>query len=377
MMRVPLVKPDLPAFEAVEGAFREILGNGKITNFGKYVSAFEAAVSGYLGVDVVTVSSGTVGLLFALQALGIEKGAKVIVPSFTFTATVQAIRYAGGMPVFAEIGDDMNLSPEDLEGLLARHPDAAAVLGVHAYGLPCQVDRIAAIVDAAARRTNRRIPVIYDAAHALGSSVAGRKVGGFGDAEIFSLSVTKALVSVEGGMVASRDRALIARLRGMRNYGIESNYDALLPGLNGKMSEFHAIVGLENLKLLEGRLAARQERARAYGGRIESRTGFRMLPCPAGVVHTWKDFTVMLPASLHGRRERLMARLKERGVETRAYFHPPVHEQGLFRSLADRPLPRTEALARSVITLPFFTSITDAEIDHVVGALAEGEKASA
>jgi len=343
-MTVPLVKADLPTFDTLEGPFREILSSGKITNFGKYVTGFESAAARYLGTSVVSVSSGTMGLLFVLQALGMGRGTKVVVPSFTFMATAQAIRYAGGIPVFAEIGEDMTLSPDDLESLLQRHPDVSAVIGVHSYGLPCQVDRIAAVVEAASRRRGRRIPVIYDAAHAFGSSVDGRRVGSFGDAEVFSLSVTKVLVSVEGGMISSRDAGLIGRLRSMRNYGIESNYNAILPGLNGKMSEFHAIVGLENLKELDLRMAIRQERARHYLARIRERTGFGMLPWPGSVIHTWKDLTVLVPAALEGKRDRLIAILKDRGVESRAYFFPPVHEQGFFREFADRPLPGTVSL---------------------------------
>src|SRR5439155_2769564 len=125
-MQVPLIKPDLPDFETLAPMFREILSNGRITNFGRYLTEFESAAARYIGTQVVTLSSGTMGMLFTLQALGIRSGAKVIVPSFTFMATAQAIRYAGGTPVFAEIGEDMNLSPEDLSGLLERHPDAVA-----------------------------------------------------------------------------------------------------------------------------------------------------------------------------------------------------------------------------------------------------------
>lgn len=363
----------MPSFEDVERPFREIIENGKITNFGRYVAAFEEEAGAYLGSQVATLSSGTMGLIFALQALGLEKGQKVILPSFTFMATAQAVLYAGGIPVFAECEDDLTLSTSDLEILLEKHPEVGVVIGTHVYGMPCRVDAIQSLIDTYAQRRSRPIKVLYDAAHAFGSAINGRKVGGFGDAEVFSLSVTKVLVSVEGGMVSSRDPELIRRIRKMRNYGIEENYDAHYPGLNGKMSEFHAIIGLHNLRRIEDLLNERQRKARYFIDRVLADTGFEPLPWPEGVAHTFKDFTVLVPEENIRQRDAVMAFLKEHGVETRAYFYPPAHEQHYFRRFTDRPLPRTESLARRVITLPFYTSITEDEMDYVVNTLANAE----
>jgi dTDP-4-amino-4,6-dideoxygalactose transaminase len=371
---VSLVKADLPTAEFLEGALKEMLASGRMTNFGKHVTEFERRAAAYLGAEVVTTSSGTLGLILALQALGLEPGQKVILPSFTFVATAQAVLYAGGVPVFAEIHDDLAVAPSDLEELLSQHDDVRMVVGVHPYGLPCRVDEIGQLVDDAGRKRGRRIALVYDAAHAFGSALDGRRIGTFGDAEVFSLSVTKALVSVEGGMVASRNPDLIRRIQKMRNYGIEANYDAHYPGLNGKMSEFHALVGLYNLERLDGYLAVRQASARYYLERIRSSSGFQPLPWPEGVTHTFKDFTVLTPAHLDGRRDDIIGYLKDRGVETRAYFYPPVHEQKFFRRFAARRLPQTERLSRRVITLPFYTTISRAEMDYVVDALVDAER---
>jgi dTDP-4-amino-4,6-dideoxygalactose transaminase len=371
---IRLIKPDLPSLESISAPLREILESGSITNFSKYVRRFESQASEYLDAHVATTSSGTQGLIFALQALGVQPGQKVLLPSFTFMATAQAVLYAGAVPVFAEIEDDLTVSPADLERLLSAHEDVAAVIGVHTYGLPCHVSEIREVVNTAAARRGKPISLLYDAAHAFGSALDGRRVGGFGDAEVFSLSVTKALVSVEGGMVASRDAALIERIKKMRNYGIEGNYNAGFHGLNGKMSEFHAIVGLYNIERLDYYLACRQRSARYYLDGIHSRTNFQTFPWPGGVTHTFKDFTVLTPGSLEGRRDEVIAALKEDGVETRAYFYPPVHEQSFFRRFADRSLPRTEALTRRVITLPFYTTITEADMDYVVEALSRAER---
>jgi dTDP-4-amino-4,6-dideoxygalactose transaminase len=373
-MNIPLIKPDLPPFEAVERPFREILANGKITNFGKYVAQFEKEAATYLGVHTVTVSSGTVGMILALQGLGLQTGQKVILPSFTFMATGQSILYAGGVPVFAEVADDLTLCAKDLEQLLQKHENVFGVIPVHMYGLPARTDEIEEVVRTASRKHNRRIRIIYDAAHAFGSQRNGRKVGIFGDAEVFSLSVTKVVVTVEGGLIASSDSELIERIRKMRNYGIESEYHTLWPGMNGKMSEFHAIVGLENLRRLDTLMAEREKRARYYFGRIRETSGF--VPCawPKGTVHTFKDLSILTPEHLDGKRDAVISYLKDRGIETRAYFFPPLHEQRFFKPYVNRPLPVTHRLSRRVITLPFFSTITEDEMNYVASALADAER---
>jgi dTDP-4-amino-4,6-dideoxygalactose transaminase len=375
--RIPLTKPDLPPFHCVENSFREILGNGKITNFGKYVSQLEQEARVYLGTHVATVSSGTLGLVFTLQALGLQPGGKVILPSFSFMATAQAILYAGGVPVFAEIDDDLTISPSDIELLLAWHPETAILLPVHIFGLPCRVDEIEQLVQKFNEQRSRPIALLYDAAHAFGATINGRRIGTAGDAEVFSLSVTKALVCVEGGMVSSLNAGVIDRIRRMRNYGIEENYNAHWPGLNGKMSEFHAIIGLHNLRQLDRNLAVRAEKATYFTREIRQHTSFEVLETPPDVTHTFKDFTILVPRHLKAKRDLVSSLLGKWGIESRAYFCPPIHEQSYFRRFADRPLPKTEDLARRVITLPFFTTITLSEMDNIVAALARAERALA
>jgi dTDP-4-amino-4,6-dideoxygalactose transaminase len=286
-------------------------------------------------------------------------------------ATAQAVLYAGGLPLFAECGPDLTLSPDDLADLLARHDDIAAVIGTHVYGLPCRTGEIQELVTAYSQKKSRPIPLLYDAAHAFGSGVDGTRVGNFGDAEIFSLSATKALVSVEGGLVASRDLIFTERIKQMRNYGIRSDYNAGLAGMNGKMSEFHAIIGLHNLRRLDYLLETRQRKARYFYERLKSLTEIETLPWPENIVHTFKDLTILLRSGREAYRDDLMAFLKTRGIDSRAYFFPPVHEQEYFKPYADRPLPTTEALSRRVITLPFFASIAEAEIDYIVGNLQD------
>jgi dTDP-4-amino-4,6-dideoxygalactose transaminase len=260
-----------------------------------------------------------------------------------------------------------------LETLLSHNPDVTTILPVHTFGLPVRADEIEEVVQKAAQKRSKPISVLYDAAHAFGSVQGERRVGTFGNAEVFSLSATKVLSAIEGGIVSSRNSALIERIRHMRNYGIEKQYNARLPGLNGKMSEFHALIGLHNLRRLPKIIAERQRKARCYLDHIQAHTYCEVLPWPVDVTHTFKDFAVLLPKAQDHQRDEIMAFLKQCGIETRAYFDPPLHKQDFFQRFADRPLPHTEAAARRIMSLPFFTTIDEMEIDYVVQCLAEAQ----
>jgi dTDP-4-amino-4,6-dideoxygalactose transaminase len=371
-----LIKADLPRLEDVEASFREILENGRITNFGPYVTRFEQEAGAYLGAEAVCLSSATAGLIMTLQALDVPPGSRVAVPSFSFVATAQAVLYAGCTPVYVDIAEDGNVDPVDLERVLRDVPDVRAAILVHMYGLPVDADAVEKVVADAESLTGRRIPVIYDAAHAFGSARGDEHVGARGAAEVFSTSVTKVLTSVEGGIVSSRDPQLIDRLKRMRNYGIHSHYDAHFPGLNGKMSEFHAIVGLANLSRLGALVQARTDKSTTYAGLVTERARSRVMLAPEGTTSTYKDFTVLLPPDLKSKRDEIIARLAAQAIETRAYFFPPIHEQAFFTRFADRPLPVTEDVSRRVITLPFFSTISEDQMARVADALADAERAA-
>ena len=205
---IPLIRADLPVLEELEAEFREILANGRITNFGRYVQQFEREAGEYLGAPAVCLSSATAGLIMTLQGLDIPRGCRVAIPSFTFVATAQAVRYAGCEPVFVDICEDGNVDPDDLARVLAA-PDVKAAVLVHMYGLPCRTDEIDAVVGEVEQRRGARVPVLYDAAHAFGSARGGVRVGAGGTAEVFSTSVTKVMTSVEGGIVSSRNAPLM------------------------------------------------------------------------------------------------------------------------------------------------------------------------
>lgn len=365
--RVPLVKPDLPALPDIADELLTALESSKVTNFGPHVVALEEEVEARLTVPALAVSSGTSGLVFALQAMGVGVGDEVAMPSFTFAATGQATLYAGATPVFVEVGDDGLIDPDDLRQVLSTRPKVKVVVPVHTYGQPADVDSLSELAGAG----ERPIGLLYDAAHAFGSEADGRPVGSFGDAEVFSLSATKALVSIEGGLVTSANTDFMERIRYMRNYGIAANYETWLPGMNSKMSEFHAVVGRFNLRRIDELLETRERKAKVYFDLLAEVPDVSQIPVREGIRHTYKDFTVRLQGTASLNRDALMKQLAERGVETRAYFHPPLHQHRHFNRYVDRELPRTDALASSVLVIPFFTSITEDEMAYVATTLTD------
>ncbi len=263
-MPIPLIKPILPSLEKLSARFDEILKNGKVTNFGKYVQQFEAECGKYLGTSCVSTSSGTQALYFSLLALLNGNKGKVVFPSFTFMATAQIVELSNCEMLFVDVDENLNICPKDLEIVLAENSDVQAVMGVHVFGRPADADAVEQIVRAYSKKHNRQVPLIWDAAHAFGAQYKGKKVGAFGDAECFSFSITKPLVCSEGGMVTSSNPALLEKIRIMRNYGVKAGYNSIMPGLNGKMSEFHAVIGLENLN----GFAAKIEKRKALAEKI-------------------------------------------------------------------------------------------------------------
>jgi dTDP-4-amino-4,6-dideoxygalactose transaminase len=368
-------RSDMPSFDDIAVPLRALLRCETMGSLAASVSQFEEAVSAYLGMHVAAVSSGTIGLLFTLQAFGLRAGQRVIVPSFTSAATAQAIRYAGGIPAFAEIDESLTLSPSDLEQMLHRFDNVGAVVPVHAFGRLCKVDEIQSVVDDAARRYGRPIPVVYDAAHAFGAADGGRPAGSFGSAEVFSLSPTGPLIGIEGGLVSSHHVGLIQRVKKMRQYGIDAAGKVYWPGLNGRLSGLHAVIGTASLRDLPRRMDERQRKARRYAECIAEATSCYMPPWPRSQVQTFEELVVVLPSELAESRGYMIEALARRNIMAGAPYSPLLHDQPYFRELADRPLPVTEAVGGRVLSLPFFTSITDAEMHFVAAVLAAAEAA--
>ncbi len=365
---LPVARPSIPPVEDVLTDVTRILESGVLTN-GSYVRRFEDRCADYLGVaNCVAVSSCTAGLMLVLRAAGLA--GDVVVPSFTFAATVHAASWNGLHPTFADVDSaTLTLAPQSAARAIGVR--TAAILATHVYGTPCDVEHLEEVA------ASHGVPLFFDAAHAFGSQHRGLRVGGFGEAEVFSLSPTKVLVATEGGLISTNDDTLAERCRIGRDYGNPGDYDCRFVGLNARMSETHAAIGLRSLETLDERIWRRNELARLYREALVSVPGIAFPQVRQEDRSTYKDFTVLVDPDLFGAGAAWLSQaLAAEGIDTRRYYSPPVHEMRAYRRTvaANANLPVTDAAAASVLTLPLWTEMTDEHVERVVIAVGRVQR---
>jgi dTDP-4-amino-4,6-dideoxygalactose transaminase len=361
---LPLARPEVADPGSVASAAAEILASGVLTN-GPYVRRLEEKAAAYLGVrHCIAVSSCTAGLMLALRVSGLS--GDVVLPSFTFSATAHAVAWNGLRPVFTDIRPD-TLLLDPAAAARATGMRTSAIMATHTYGTPCDVESLSMV----ARRNGIRL--FFDAAHAFGSRRGQAMIGGFGDAEVFSLSPTKVLIAGEGGIIATNDDTLAERCRYGRDYGNPGDYDTRFVGLNARMSELHAATALASFSDLEERIARRNQLAERYRKALDEVAGIDFPAVDEGDRSTYKDFTVLVDEERFGMdATALAAALAAEGVQTRRYYSPPVHRQRAYRTvgLSNGALPVTDAAAARVLTLPLWTGMDDELVDRVGVAVA-------
>src|SRR5918996_3877484 len=360
---LPLAVPSVPPGKALLGNIEGILESGVLTN-GPYVRELESRAADYLGVrHCVAVASCTSGLMLVLRTSALS--GDVVVPSFTFAATAHAVVWNGLRPVFSDI-DSGSLTLSAGSVLRTAGVRTSAILATHTYGTPCDIEGLA---DAARREG---VKLFFDAAQAFGSRRNGRQVGGFGEAEVFSLSPTKVLVACEGGIIATNDDLLAERCRMGRDYGNPGDYDCQFVGLNARMSEVHAAIALGSLTDLNERIGRRNALAGLYREALETFPGVSFPKVPEGDRSTYKDFTMLVDPDGFGLdASGLQRALAAEGIESRRYYSPPVHAMGAYRylSASSGDLPVTDSAASRVITLPMWTGMTDRHVARVADAV--------
>lgn len=361
---VPLTRPSIPDAKALAEEIVSVLESGTLTN-GPRVRELEVRVAEYVGVKhCIAVASCTTGLMLVLRAADLR--GDVVVPSFTFAATAHAIAWNGLRPLFADVDPrTLTLSPDAVRHAFGVR--TSAILATHTFGTPCDVEALADV----AQRNGLRL--FFDAAHALGSVRRGMPVGSFGDAEVFSLSPTKVVVAGEGGIIATNDDVLADRCRIGRNYGNPGDYDCRLVGLNARMSEIHATVGLASFHDIDEHVARRNELARQYREELTRTPGIGFPELSEGDKSTYKDFTILVDPDRFGVDAEVLARaLAAVGIETRRYYSPPVHVMQAYRSIANmnEHLPVTDLVASRVLTLPLWSEMRPSQVSHVVDAIA-------
>jgi dTDP-4-amino-4,6-dideoxygalactose transaminase len=286
-----------------------------------------------------------------------------VLPSFTFSATAHAIAWTGLTPIFAECDPwTLQLDPADADSRLVAN-DAGAVVATHVFGAPAPVNALRELAE------RRRVPLVFDAAHGLGTMFEGRPVGGFGLAEVFSMSPTKLVVAGEGGVVTTNDDSLAETVRMGRDYGDPGDYNTQFAGLNARLSEFHAAMAHASLDDLDDQVAIRRALAARYEKGMADIAGVRLPAVAATDVANFKDLTVLFDEAFGLDRDTVAAALAAEGIETRRYFSPPVHRQKTYAHLPMSDLPVTDGVARSVLSLPMFGDLTEHEVDGVVEAL--------
>ena len=360
--KVNIVRPVLPDFEDMAGQVQDILRSGMVTK-GGHLKAFEQALCEHLGVKhVVGVSSCTSGLMLTYRGLGLT--GDVVVPSFTFMATVSALVWSGLRPIYTDVDPGTtNLDPAAAEAAIT--PQTSAIVAVHNFGNPAEID---ALQDVARRHG---LKLIFDAAHGFGALYQGKPVGSQFDAHVFSLSPTKLLITGEGGIVATNDDALAERITMGREYGNSGNYDSAFAGLNARMPEFNALMGIHSLKLLEEAAKSRNRSAALFQERLGSLPGVGFQVVRPGNRSSYKDLSVTFDPDLFGlTRDELALALAGENIDTRKYYEPPVHRQTAYAHFYDgRPLPNTEWLAANSLSFPMWSNMDPQVIERICEAV--------
>jgi perosamine synthetase len=332
-----------------------VLRSGMLAQ-GPEVAAFEAEFSEALvnGAPTAAVNSGTSGLHLGLLAAGIGPGDEVIVPSFTFAATANAVVLAGAEPVFADIDPaSFNLDPSAVESLVG--PRTAAIMPVHLYGHPADMAGLQTIAD------RHSLAIFEDAAQAHAARIDGRPVGTFGTFAMFSLYPTKNMTSGEGGMVVSSDTDVDHRVRLLRNQGMEAQYRNEIAGFNARMTDVHAAIGRAQLRKLAGWTEDRRRNAARFDRELE---GVVIPPVASGVEHVYHQYTIRVPEDRDG---FALALREQYAIGSGVYYPVPVHRLPSF-GRTDQ-LPETERAATEVLSLPVHPSLTEADLDRIIGAV--------
>lgn len=360
--KVNIVRPVLPDFSELSDGVQKIVTSGMVTK-GEYLKAFEEAVREHLKVKhAIAVSSCTSGLMLTYRGLGLT--GDVVVPSFTFMATVSALVWSGLRPIYADVRPGTtNLDPEAAEAAIT--PQTSAIVAVHNFGNPAEIE---ALQDIANRH---HLKLIFDAAHGFGALYQGNPVGPQGDANIFSLSPTKLLITGEGGLVATNDDELAEKIIVGREYGNSGSYDSWFAGLNARMPEFNALMGLHSLKMLEEAAQTRNQTVELYQEMLGTLPGVEFQEILPGNRCSYKDLSIVFDPEKFGlTRDELALALYAENIDTRKYYEPPVHRQTAYQQFYDgKPLPATDWLSANSLSFPMWSRMDKQVVMQICEAI--------
>ncbi len=363
--QITVTSPLLPPLDEFHDLLKEIWSSKWITNNGSFHQRLEKALAEYLKVPYVSLfTNGTLPLITALQALRIT--GEVITTPYSFVATTHSLWWNGIKPVFVDIDPATgNLDPSRIEAAIT--PKTTAIMPVHVYGKPCDVDAIQAIAD------KYGLKVIYDAAHAFGVEVNGRSILEAGDMSTLSFHATKVYNTIEGGAMVMHDAKTKQRIDYLKNFGFAGETEVVAPGINSKVDEMRSAYGLLNLRQVDAAIDARHRAATAYRQALRDIPGITFFDDMPGVRHNYSYFPIFVDAEKYGMtRDELYFKMRQADVLGRRYFYPLISEFSTYRGLpsaAPENLPNAHRMAQSVICLPMHHALSDQDINRVLDCI--------
>lgn len=371
-MSINVTRSSMPSYEEYCEEIRELWDSRWLTNMGTKHTQFEEALVKYLNTsNIVLFANGHSALATILAAFDFPKGGEVITTPFTFVSTTHAIVQNGLVPVFCDINpDDFTMDSSGLERLITEK--TCAILPVHVYGNLCDVDGIQKIAD------RYGLKVIYDAAHAFGVSCAGTGCADYGDASMFSLHATKVFHSVEGGVVAFRDESLRTKLEALKNFGMTGQEDIPFVGGNAKMSEFHAAMGLCNLRHIDEEILKRKAVVARYRHHLQGVPGLKCTTVQADVQSNYAYFPVVISPEVFGiDRDAVCEALARENIFARKYFYPLTNCIACYAYMSEASVKTPTALriSKQVLTLPLYAELTMDDVDQICKIIKDCYKA--
>ncbi|MFH1545377.1 MAG: DegT/DnrJ/EryC1/StrS family aminotransferase [archaeon] len=359
--KILVAKPSIPEFEEVHPLFKEIFESKWLTNHGKFVQELEKRIAGYIGAEhCALVSNGTKALELLIKSLDLN--GEVISTPFTFSATIHAIQANNLKPVFCDINPETyNLDESKLEKLITDK--TTAILAVNIFGNPVEIKKLTDIAE------SNNLKLLFDSAHAFGSTYLDKKIGSFGEGEAFSFHATKVFTTGEGGAVTTNNKELSEKISLMRNFGIAGEEEVVSWGTNAKMNEFSAALGLKALEQIEKDIEKLGRLNQIYKTNLEKIPGLKFQKInPDGKIN-YKYFTVEVLEKEFGlNRNQLHTALKSDNIFARKYFYPPCNRFPSYRSLESalpEKLPNTESVSAGILSLPMYADLKEEEIKKI------------
>lgn len=349
----------MPEFDRYLETVKKIWDTRWLTNNGEYLLELERKLSERFGVECVTVSNGTLGLLIALALFDFPKDSEIITTPFTFVATASSVLWQKHKPVFVDIEPDtFNIDPNKIEENIG--PNTVAILPVHVFGNPCNVEKIEAV----AKRYGLR--VIYDAAHCFDVYYNGQSIYGFGDVSVASFHATKVFHTIEGGAIFTKNPELANKARRLRNFGFDEKMQIVDVGINAKMNEFQALMGLLNLEIVDEEIVKRKQRYERY---IEN---LRNLPITfqklSDRISKYNYIYMPVLFKTMEERDKVFEKLRENGYNTRKYFYPSLNTV-----FSAGEMPVSENVSKRILHLPLYGDLGIEEIDKICGIMKSAE----